>query len=436
MNLQFKKVIANARLIILLPFKLVNIFFLMFYFSFLKKKTFDDGVLVVFNEKLGDFIMFTTALRHYKEAFPGRQIHLCVPQSLPIDHNIDHFVDKVIFFDNKKFKTSISYQIRFISSLRGKYDVVINSSISQPNLLADMICLGVGGTRIVYHGDSFIDDLRRRRGLYEVLLRKCSFFQKFYTIKVPSIDFDGKIRSVLDQYLAIPSHITGNFPEQRTTITIDENLVSLPILSAAQNDFVVVGIGSGSDYRNWETEKYATVINFLAGRGFRIIFVGIAQDNHIALEIISKCNSNVQYANLVGKTTLNELFYLIEMSRFIVGNETSTIHAAIALKKPSVCILGGGDFGRCSLYGYAFNRWVFEKTACYFDGWQCGDHAHGPSPCISAVSAEKVIHEIESLLEDINHNEREQHDTFRIPTIALRGDNFEVSYREWKTEKK
>ena len=90
---------------------------------------------------------------------------------------------------------------------------------------------------------------------------------------------------------------------------------------------------------------------------------------------------------------------------------------------------------RCSLYGYTFNRWVFEKTACYFDGWQCGDHAHGPSPCISAVSAEKVIHEIESLLEDINHNEGKQHDTFRIPTISLQGDKFEVSYREWKTEK-
>ena len=52
-------------------------------------------------------------------------------------------------------------------------------------------------------------------------------------------------------------------------------------------------------------------------------------------------------------------------------------------------------------YGYpGLNRWVYEKTKCFFDGWRCGKGLvpWEPSPCLAAVPVSRALEEVKSLL--------------------------------------
>jgi ADP-heptose:LPS heptosyltransferase len=81
----------------------------------------------------------------------------------------------------------------------------------------------------------------------------------------------------------------------------------------------------------------------------------------------------------------------------IIGSETSAMHIAAAVSTPSVCLLGGGHFGRFVPYPVNVEGVVpspvFHKMECYGCNWQCtqSHEAGQPVPCISAISVEKVV---------------------------------------------
>jgi len=49
---------------------------------------------------------------------------------------------------------------------------------------------------------------------------------------------------------------------------------------------------------------------------------------------------------LAGKTTIAQLVELIRNASLLIGNDSAAIHMAAATQTPSVCILGGGHYGR------------------------------------------------------------------------------------------
>ena len=64
----------------------------------------------------------------------------------------------------------------------------------------------------------------------------------------------------------------------------------------------------------------------------------------------------------INKTNLSELLNVINGSILVVGSDTSFIHLAIALKKPTVCVCYGNQVGADSCYGYEdINHWIFSE---------------------------------------------------------------------------
>ena len=76
--------------------------------------------------------------------------------------------------------------------------------------------------------------------------------------------------------------------------------------------------------------------------------------------------------DLTGKTTLPELGSLFSNCRVVVGNDTGTMHLAIASGAPTVCIIGGGHYGRFMPYGDPVrNVFLNNPLPCYQCGWNC-----------------------------------------------------------------
>jgi ADP-heptose:LPS heptosyltransferase len=132
------------------------------------------------------------------------------------------------------------------------------------------------------------------------------------------------------------------------------------------------------------------------------IFIGSPAEKNIIKDLDKTLP---QALNLVGKLNFEEVKFLIENCQFLIGNEQGLIHLAIALKKPTVCIIGGGHLGRYSHYGDSnINKWVYDENAkCKFDNWRCALKKNTIcAPCIFSITEEMVMREVNNLLKFIN----------------------------------
>jgi ADP-heptose:LPS heptosyltransferase len=108
--------------------------------------------------------------------------------------------------------------------------------------------------------------------------------------------------------------------------------------------------------------------------------------------------------NLIGTTSLPQLIDIIGNAELVVGNDTSAIHIAVAAKRKSVCILGGGHFERFVPYPQHFESapvCCYYKMECYNCNWHCifTSASNEPFPCISNVNVPDVWKAVLPLLQ-------------------------------------
>ena len=96
---------------------------------------------------------------------------------------------------------------------------------------------------------------------------------------------------------------------------------------------------------------------------------------------------------------------MVSDAKFLIGNETSAIHIAAAVRTPSVCILGGGHFGRFIPYKLEKEPDgplpipVYYKMTCFNCNWNCiypikkGE----PTPCIKDITVDHVWKKVKKI---------------------------------------
>ena len=102
--------------------------------------------------------------------------------------------------------------------------------------------------------------------------------------------------------------------------------------------------------------------------------------------------------SLAGKTSLQQLTTIIAGAQLLVSNETSAVHIAAAVGVPSVCIVGGGHYGRFVPYDEKVGDHrplplvATRKMECFGCNWVCKFHpAKGkPMPCIEEIPVDTV----------------------------------------------
>ena len=100
-----------------------------------------------------------------------------------------------------------------------------------------------------------------------------------------------------------------------------------------------------------------------------------------------------------------ELAGLLSQSRLTISNDTGVVYLSSAVGTSSVCIVGGGHFGRFVPYpdlpGQTNNlKPVYHKMPCFGCNWVCvfpvkkGE----PTPCIENISVDAVWETVRPLL--------------------------------------
>ncbi|MCZ6678550.1 MAG: glycosyltransferase family 9 protein [Candidatus Poribacteria bacterium] len=140
-------------------------------------------------------------------------------------------------------------------------------------------------------------------------------------------------------------------------------------------------------HSSWSLPGYAALADRLKRElQLEIVFCGSNEEMDLIQQI--RLQMSVSSATLAGKTTLRQLAALLRRASLYIGSETGPLHIAVALGVPTVCIIGGGHYGRFFPYPqvkYALP--VTNRLSCFGCEWHCH---RSEAECITKVSVEDV----------------------------------------------
>ena len=134
----------------------------------------------------------------------------------------------------------------------------------------------------------------------------------------------------------------------------DKYKTRLPVLperkteSIVQFDsYCVFSVGASEAGKCWERERFAHAVDHILDRyGIPVVFVGAAADKEIVDDIRSRIKDDSLTLDVTGKTGFAEWVNIIRNARFLVGNDSASVHIAVGTGTPSLCIVGEWQYKR------------------------------------------------------------------------------------------
>lgn len=166
---------------------------------------------------------------------------------------------------------------------------------------------------------------------------------------------------------------------------------------AVEGDYFILFPGAGWAARCWPPESFAALAERIAtATGWTGVLAGGPGDRAAAAAV--RAATALPLLDKTGSSSLVGLAGLLENARLVISNETSAIHLAAVVGTPSVCIVGGGHFGRFLPYRVVDEDQpraplvVHQPMDCYGCNWRCCHPREKAQAfaCIRAVSVDQV----------------------------------------------
>lgn len=287
-------------------------------------------ILVIALSGIGDALMFTPSLIKLKEDFPHSEIDALVMfggvkdiyQTLPQINNIHHF---------DFLKKSKAEALKFVLSLRGKYDISINVYPSN---------------RKEYNLISFLIGAPKRSAVQ--YLRK-DFINLGFLNNYRILENDNFHN--VDENILMCEKLSGkkSFGIQPLQFNFSETskLYQEKFLSAngISNDDLVIGFHPGCsalknhDKRRWSTKNFAELAKLLIkNKNAKILIFGGKEELYLKQEIISYAANK----NIIGVETssLEETASVMKRCNLFITNDSSLMHVASALQLNVIALIG------------------------------------------------------------------------------------------------
>jgi len=115
-------------------------------------------------------------------------------------------------------------------------------------------------------------------------------------------------------------------------------------LTAGGYGILLPGCQAGGELKRWGWERYAALADMLYRSGLgRTVLIGGPDDLDECARVAAAVSEPGCVVNLCGQTAILDVLPLVEMSRFVIGNDTGTIHIASCTDKPIIVICGPTD---------------------------------------------------------------------------------------------
>ena len=351
-------------------------YWLLDYWPVLKQK--QQTMLLVRLDLIGDFILWLDSAQRYRKIYPNHKIMVVVNQACVELAQALPYWDDVIAVDISKLREDHPYRLRTLYRLRRQnFAIAIQPTFSR-ELIGDLVVRATNAKeRIGYFGDQ-----NNISGDIKVIT------DQWYTILVepdPSCVMELNKNAHFLRQLG-DNDFLSNIPRLRAHLTVNR-------------PYVVIAPGASWQPKMWPAAHFAKLIEKLTSQfHVEVVLCGGPGDQAAYDELVGLMPQQ-RLTNFVGQTNLIELIEVIRQATLLVSNDSSPIHIAAATQTPSVCILGGGHFGR--FLPYAPEQLTAtcapviaaQQMDCFGCSWRCiyKIAATEAVPCIANVSVASVF---------------------------------------------
>jgi ADP-heptose:LPS heptosyltransferase len=344
-------------------------------------------VLIVKLDAIGDFFLWLDSAKEFRNIFPEEKYTIVLLGNhlwVPLAKKLAYF-DEVLALDRIRFEADMHYRTHLVKSIRAtRFRIVVHPTYSRHFLFGDSIVRFSGAPeRIGSEGDcsNILPSLKR-------------ISDRWYTRLIPAT------KAPLMELERNAEFLRGlGLPDFRADMPVwpAPPVQCPPLGELAGTDYYILFPGATVPLKQWPVEHFAKVARHLHREtGWTGVVCGGLGESELGDRLLLL--AEVPMKNLAGRTSLPELVSAIDGAHLLVGNDTSGIHIAASVSTPSVCILGGGHYGRFLPYRVEVEprrplpAVVVHRMECYRCNWQCIYHpaADDPSPCVKNISVDSV----------------------------------------------
>jgi ADP-heptose:LPS heptosyltransferase len=344
---------------------------------------------------IGDFVLFLPSLREFRRHYAGTKISLLVGSESAELASTFTDVDEVISFEVRRYRLNLAYRIRLIQRLRNRQlDVALNPMYSREPMTDELLYCSGAKERIVFDGNLDNIDARTKT-------ENNAYCTRIIPSSAGQMHELARNREFVERLTGAPSSTKDSW----SRLSLSESLVSdaTALLRRRgldpQRDLIVAMFpGALSAIKMWPADRFAQLADHMAAKyGARILLCGSNSDRERGKRICEL--TSTPPASVIADTTLPELAAVLHLSALYIGNDSGPLHIAAAVDTPTVCILGGGHFGRFLPYPDSLrHRAVFNRMPCYQCNWRC---IHDTVRCIQEISCDAVWSETQRMMDEV-----------------------------------
>ena len=347
-------------------------------------------ILVFAYHGLGNFIMYTPALKLLRERYPAARIDLQVGN----DTGCEEVLAGSGLFDNiynLRFSEGIRAWIARAEAIRDtRYDLTINEFHSHSWPLALLVAASGAPFRL---GHVTSPGWSRRFSRYSFV----------FNLPVDMREDEHEIERYIDLVAQVGARRTA-LDNARTFIhlTEEDREFARRLLAdgASTPARAVIGFQPGTSpsmrWKQWPIERYREVIDRVVADSpdAQIVLFGSALEEGMIRGMIEGVKGRI--ALVAGKTSVKQAAALIEQCDLLVCNDSGLMHAAVAVGTPVAAIYGPTDFRRTAPPGNR-NTVIRHELPCSPCFKLEGDdqvHACPHHDCLMTITSEEVLHVI------------------------------------------
>ncbi len=342
-----------------------------------------EGVLLVRLDLIGDFVLWLDSAQTYRRLYPNKKITLAVNSACTeLARSLPHW-DEVIGISVHHLRTDFVYRLRTFVQLRWRnFAIAIQPTFSR-EFAGDMTLRSTAAPeRIGYAGDT-----------NNILVTQKTKTDRWYNkliVNEPACTMELSINAHFVRELGCHDFLS-NVPALPKTTT---RSIEFPI----DKPYVVIAPGASWQPKMWPIEHFVDLIKKL-NLQFDLHFVLCGgQDDRALCGRLTQNLDFINVTNMAGQTSLLDLIEIVRGASLVVTNDSSPVHIAAATDTPSVCILGGGHYGRFLPYqiesgsSIALPATLTMPMQCFGCNWTCPfiKQAAIVVPCIAAVASDDV----------------------------------------------
>ena len=320
---------------------------------------------------LGDLLLSSVFLKNLRLAYPDAEIHLAARGKFAEFFKEFSLVDRA-WTVNKKDKKSLAI---LISSLKKEnFDLVFcpHESFHSASICGKLNAAQSFSFRRWFSSFFFNRLVTRPMDLPDVLRQTALLAAANQEFGVKWVDFVSKYRGSESQVLSDFSESRVQIPEfLKMHLRLPDERISLLLKKFdLPSEYICIAPGRVWETKKWREEHY---VQFAKNRSEKIIVLGGPGEESLCERISQQIPGSF---NLAVKTSLVELYAILTKAKFLVCNDSGTMHMASCANCPSIA-----NFGPTTLdIGYrpwSNNSLVNQiELSCR----PCGKHGHDKCP--------------------------------------------------------